>query len=325
MTASRLKLLIIGVVVIGLGLLAYYRLYDKPRRVIVDDIATLKTSIDSYEQMLADARGSKARLQRIASTTLGESQAVVEARFRSSLGEIARHVALTDVVANSGRPKAAMNPAASSSPRVPGEFGKMLGRGADFYVLEGSLTGVGTLDQVLTALATVQSQSWVHRIGAVTIKPVGADRERFELRLDAIATIIMPDLVDPDAPSPGWTTVTRDQTQRWAPIVSKNIFRVPRAAPPPPVTNTAPEPEPTPPATPPYDQWQLTGLPGGTSGRVAAMSNTRTNESLLLELGAYVLDAQLIELDRFSAIFQIGDGRYEVLMGQTLAERREIP
>lgn len=327
MTASRIKLLIIGILIVGAGALAYLRVYEGPRRVIADDIQTLRTSVKSYEQLLADTDDNGARLRSVASTTLGGSQAVVEARFRSSLGEIARHVGLADVVANSGRPRAAMNPAGASSPRVPGEFGRMLGRGVDFFVVEGSLTGVGTLDQTLTALATVQSQSWVHRIGAVTIRPMGAERDVFEIRLDGIATMLMPDLVDDSMPSPQWQPLEREESVRWAPIVEKNIFRIPQAAPPPapPPAPTPDPPAPTPPPAPPYHEWQLTGLPGGVSGKVAAMSNTRTGESRLLEPGAYVLEAQLIEIDRFRAIFQIGGIRYEVLMGQTLAERREIP
>lgn len=326
MMASRIKAVIIFAIVVAGATFGYFKVYEWPRRDIDDGIQAFRASIQAHEQRIDETRGTTERLRRVAATTLGDTHAEVEARFRSRLGEIARAGGLQEVVANSGRPLAAVNPGGSSSPRVPGEFGRMLGRGIDFYVVEGSLSGVGSLDQALTVLATVQAQAWVHRIGAVTIRPLGNEREQFELRLDGIATLLMPDLVDPEAPAPEWVALQRDDAQRWAPIVEKNIFRVPAVeAPPPPPAPKQDPPKPPPPAPPPYADWRLTGLPGGTSGMVAAMSNVRTGESRLLEVGATVLDAQLIEIGRFSAIFQIGGIRFEVLMGQTLAERREIP
>ena len=320
MIGRRVKLAVISVVLIGGAAWGFHKVYQKPRKTLVDDIAALRSSIDGLEQMIDEVRDTKSRLEAVAATTLGDRQAEVEARFRSSLGEIARHTGLTDIVANSGSPRPAMNPA--SAARLRGEFGTLLKKGVDFYMIDGSLSGVGTLDQVLAVLATVQAQPWAHRVGGVTIKPTGPeDAGQFEMRLDAITTMLMPEIVDPDSPGPGWRPLEPHESDRWAAIVQKNIFRVPRAEAPPVVAQPEVTPEP---AKPPYHEWRLTGLPGGTSGQVAGMTNSRTGESRLLEEGDQVLDAQLIYIDRFSTVFEIAGVRYEVLMGQTLADRREI-
>jgi len=326
MKHARAKLLVGAVLVAGAGAYGYYKVYESPRADIDRQIDALRASGGQFEDRLDEERGTTARLEAVASTTLGATEAKVEARFRSSLGEIARHVGLTEVVANSGRARPAPNPAGASSPRIRGDFGRLLAEGADFYVIEGSLSGIGSLAQVLTALSTVQAQPWAHRVTTVSIKPANRERTQFEIRMDGISTLLTPDLVDESFEGPGWTPIDPREASRWAPIVEKNMFRTPVAPPPAPEPVTPePEPDPPAPASPPYADWRLTGLPAGTTGRVAGFTRVSTGQSQLLEAGHSVLDAQLTEINRFSVVIEIEGVRYEVLIGQTLAERREIP
>jgi hypothetical protein len=325
MSSARIRSIVAFVVVACVVYFAYRNVYANPRAESIDKIGVIRGDIEQFRTRLGEHTDVERRLDRIASTTLGGDAAQVEHRLRRALGEIGRHAGLQDIVVDSGTPRAAPNPAGSSMPRIGGDFGKMLKQGADFYVVSASLRGVGTLDDALEALAIVQSQAWAHRVGSVTIKPEGLARELFEIRIDAISTLLMPDLVDADAPAPSWSPVNDSATARWAPIVSKNVFRTPVA---PPVESPAPTPEPiagTAPPAPPYADWKLTGLPSGQSGSVAGLSNTKTGENLLLEVGGTVLDAQLFEVDRFSAVFEIGESRFVVQIGQTLAQRQEIP
>jgi hypothetical protein len=323
MSAARVKLVVGLVVVAGVAFAAYLRLYAQPRAALLDESASLRNEVGLYEDALSSRRGASAALGEIAGTTLGATPAQIEGRLRTALGEIARDCGLEDVVPNSGSPRAAVNPAARSSPRLPRSFTELLERQADFYVVEGSLTGVGTLDEALRTLATVQAQAWAHRVGAVTVRPVGMQRDQFELRIDRIATLLMPDLADPDAPAPGWRPLSEADALRWASITDKNIYRLPEAPPEP--EPVAEAPPPPPPAGPAYGDWKLTGVTRGSSGIRVEMVNLRDSRQISLEVGEAVLDAQLAEVGRFSALFKIGDSLCEVGLGQTLAQRREIP
>lgn len=324
MKSSVIKIIAGVALVGGVGAYAYVRLFASPRTALVHEITSLQRGIVQYEDALRQQQGDKARLEAIGATTLGATQAQVESRFRSSLGEIARHCGLEQVVPNSGEARAVTNPAAQSSPPIRGEFGRMLKADPDFYVVQGSLTGVGTLDQVLETLATVQSQAWAHRVGSVTVRPIGAERAQFELRIDAISTIMMPDIVSAEASAPAWSALTERERKTWASVTAKNMFRLP-SPPEAEVTEVAAPPAPEPAPKPSYDQWKLTALPGGRTGSLAGLVNLSTGEQKFLEVGDSVLDAQLAEIDRFSAVFELAGQRCEVQIGQTLAERREIP
>jgi hypothetical protein len=173
----------------------------------------------------------------------------------------------------------------------------------------------------------IQSQPWLHRVDGVVIKPVGKERERFELRLD-VATLFIPDLVPKDMPEPAIQQADEEKLQYAGAFTSRRLFqREPKAAV---VAAALPPDAPPPPATapvvifPPYEDWALTGILAGKSGLMVIVVNMKSGESRTLTPGETLLDAKLIEGEGERAVFELGGKRFEVLNGGTLASRRPL-
>ncbi len=314
-----------GVVLVGL--LMYSRLYAAPRAKLLADLETSRSSINYYESKLTDALSVRDGLKAAAVNTLGDKRDTAEHRFRTTLNSIAEGCGLREIKVDNRDPSAVSNPAGqlTGQQRLPGAFGAALRKQADFSVIRGTVRGIGSLDQVLRATAAISAQTWVHRVESFSVKPIGVERERYELKL-AVATMFLPELAPKSAPEPARVELTAAASDAWRPIVDKNVFRVPppvvvtQAPPPPPPVNQAP----LAPAGPTYAEWKLTGVVESPKGCEALLVNVKTNERSTLVVGATVLDAVFESGKGERAVFRIAEDRFEVVMGSTLDQRQPV-
>jgi hypothetical protein len=304
--------------------MAYQRLYAKPRGELAAQLATARQSIDLYDSKLEGAPSVGDALKGVAAGTLGDKLDTAEHRFRTTLNSIAEGCGLRDIKVDNRDPDAVRNPAGQQQQMTP-RFWKKLREQVDFSVIRGTVGGTGTLDQVLRATAAISAQTWVHRVESFSIKPIGAEKERFQLKL-AVATMFLPDLAARSAPEPARVELTASAADAWRPIVDRNVFKVPvpvvvAVTPDPPAPAPVDQPTPAPPA---YAEWRLTGVVEGADGSEALLVNVRTNERSALPVGGAVLDAVFESGQGERAVFRIAAERFEVEMGSTLDQRQPV-
>ena len=69
-----------------------------------------------------------------------------------------------------------------------------------------------TATTATTTAASVTSTATSVAAHTVTIRPIGDEREAFDLRIDGIGTVMLPDVVDASAPAPSWSPLTERET-----------------------------------------------------------------------------------------------------------------
>ncbi|MFI4898228.1 MAG: hypothetical protein ACIARR_10420 [Phycisphaerales bacterium JB059] len=267
--------------------------------------------------------GARDRLRAIGTTMLAGERDLLEHRLRAGLSELATEAGLAEVVVTSTPPRGVENPAARV--RMTGGFAQLRQRlrsRPDFYVVRGRVQGVGTLEAALRALASLEAQAWVHRVEGVTMRPAGQGRERVEFKAD-YAVAMAPDLAprEATAETPERDPIGEETGAVIAAMGRRGLFRAPPPAPEPkPVVAKAPAPKPAPPA---YQDWRLAGVMGGSRNE-AVLVHARNGRSRVLGAGDSVLGAVFEGGEGERAVFRIGDARYEVFLGKSLADRREL-
>jgi len=310
-----------AVVLLGAAWMGYSRVYAGPMADARADLVRFRNASRAYERDLETAGAVKARLREIGATTLGTSDEQVAHNFRSLLHEMAAMAGLSDITVTQNRTANETNPAMQA--RLAG-IPRGESRTVDFWVMNGEIRGVGTLDQVARALSLSDRQSWVHRVPSFSVAPVNDERDRFEVRI-AVATLILPDL-GPGADAAATVTPLEPGAEAaWASIVSKNVFRLPDAAAPvaPPTTESVPD-VPAGPPPHPYFAWRLAGVMEGGRGVRVVMVNDAAGQSVAVGVGERVLDAALVRASGEAAVFTIDGVEFEVRLGRTLAERGQV-
>lgn len=309
---------VLGICAVGYA--AYERLYAVERRELSAGISAEEETIATRNEQLGERAELARRKNDLVETTLGGNLEAVDSAFRRMLNDIALESGLAEraVEVATRSPRGTRNPAAKL---VASGFRKLLESEADFFIVPGSLEGVGTLDQVLTTLATVAHQPWVHRVDSFSIKP-RRDSEMFDLRL-GIATGFLPD--EKPRQAPAIVPLPAGAEASWREIVEKDVFHEPAPETPeqPPTKPEVKEPPPEPPP-PPYGDWRQVGVWESSSGVWLVMTNSKTGQSKTLYPGESILDARFVEGAGERAVFELGGKRFELFNGRTLAERKEI-
>lgn len=312
-----------AVLALGAGsAIGYWALYAKPRDVLLAQLSAQQAANQRFEEELRDRKKVADGLKAVAATTLGEKEDEVVAKFRTKLGEIAeKDCGLTGLSVNTRSPVDLMDPGGLAAKLInPVGLRNALKKQRDFSVIEGDITGHGSLEQVLKAAVMIEAQPWVHRVSSFSMKPEGRERKSFELKM-GVATILMPpDLAPKGAGDIPIKMLDEGAAKQWASIVEKNVFREPApvevaAAPPPPTAPAAPPP-------PPYGDWKLTGVVESRLGIEAFLLNVKTQQRLTLPVGSAVADARFVSGAGEHAVFEISGQKYEVSNGQTLEQRR---
>lgn len=316
--------------VLGAGTLAgvaYFKMFENPRAELASKLAAEETQVSELKRKLEERAQVDRKLREFGSFTLGHKEDQVVDSFRNGLAKIAEDCGLRAVSINTNAPKPVSNPL-ERSPKAPTTLKRELRKQPDFSVIGGTIEGVGSLEQVLKTLATVQSQPWVHRIGGFSMAVEGKERDKLKLRME-VSTLLLPSDLAPKKEgdvTPVPASVASESV--WRSIAAKNPFRDPPAAPnsakPTAVAqNPAPQP-PAPPAPAPYADWKLTSVVSGRGGVEAWLINTKTNERQILKVGGRLIDAIFSEGAGERAVFEIGGQKFEVLNGQTFASRRPV-
>ena len=304
----------------ALGWKGYRSFYANERDALIEQARGFRKAAKDYEKGLENQKGVRDRLNAIAATTLGKQFPRVEHRLRTGLSRVGQDAGLADVVVSSSAAEAQKNPAATAKGMDPA-MARRLARSAEFAIVKAQVKGTGSLPQVLQALATYEAQPWIHRVQSMSIRPVGRERDRFELKLD-VSVLWVPDLAVDDPNDPPILSPGEAGVEAVAAIAGKNIFRVPPAPTPeravakkPPAERPAGEPPPA------WGDWKLTGVVSGRRGLEALLVNTRSGDRVAIAPGGVVLGATLVTGGGEEAVFELEGARWRVRTGATLADR----
>ncbi|GJM19067.1 MAG: hypothetical protein DHS20C14_12800 [Phycisphaeraceae bacterium] len=313
---TRGRVIMMTVVGLALGVGAWYiaeLAWLAPAREIRTKIAGYERVIASADSVLAGRATLRDRTERLGATMIAGKPDEFEHRLRAGLASVAQGSGLTQVASGNGRPSPTTSPAARRAGRT---LGSRLRAEPDFAVVHAWVAGTGTLEQVIGALASVQSQPWVHRVEGYSIRPEGENR--FKLRVD-LASVRM-DSVRRTIEDPTALVAPSDETRALAAsVVAAHPFGAPPPAPDAGETRVTEAPR-----GPRYDRWRVTGLIEGE--RVEALLfNAASGERRVLAPGERVLDATFAGGAGEQALFTINGQDHEVTVGQTLGERRPTP
>jgi len=329
LTKPWVRLVIAALVAVG-AWWGIQKAYLGPRRLIEADIQTARSAIANLKTQLGEERDVARRRSAAAAGLLGSELDVVSARFRDGLTRVGSTAGLDKVIVEHGQPMEVMSPVLDAK-GVSTDLKRALRRQPDFQVLRGSIRGTGTLEQAVAAIGMLQDQPWVHRIDAFSLRPIGKERNQFDLRVD-VATLYAPTLAPKaDQGAPQLTPASTEHESTWRAIASRNLFRAPTGRPgdgAPAVTIAAAPsgetsaPAPGPRAFAPYEDWRLAGVASGRGGLSALFVNLRTGDRLTVLRGGQVLDAVLIDGSGELAVVEIAGERFDVSVGSTLAARK---
>ncbi len=319
--------LVVLAVLAWVGKSAVHKFYTVPVATLDDEITRLQSTSDRITKELDNWIPAKIELRSFGATLLSREFDQTEHRLRTALQDIGKQVGLGNVRVSSSSPKPVRTPLAES--RLRGRMLRSLADARDFAVVRGSFTGVGTLEQVATSLAFLQSQPWLHRIERVSIEPRGRERQAFEIDV-GFAVAFAPDLCPKDAPDPTIVTPEEGVLEIARAFAARNVF-VPPPPPPTPPPDVDPTPDTTPPppplpAQPPYDRWKVTGLierriAGETTSVEAWVLNLDSGERRELVPGDEVLGVTLVWVVGECGVFEFEGNRVVIHQGQTLADR----
>ncbi|MDI1290815.1 MAG: hypothetical protein PSX37_12805, partial [bacterium] len=197
-----------GAATIVTGFIFYHRVFEVPKDALRASITTTKNSIFALQNSLDDEVEHRERLRDFGLTTLGGETDLVQHRLRTGLTRAAEQAGLSSVIVDAGDPQDVLNPAVSAK-GVAVLTKRTLRSKPDFELVRGSVQGSGTLEQATRAIAVLQSQPWLHRIDAFSLRPVGKARDRYELRVE-VATLFARDLAARDASEPELVAVNVD-------------------------------------------------------------------------------------------------------------------
>lgn len=316
--------LLVAVLAAGYG--AFLMVYASPRSKLEREIGQVAESIASLDKQLGERKAMEKTRGDLAAKLLAPRPDALEHRFRAGLARAGEQSGLDKVVVDAGTPKGVPSPLLAAKGIQTG-LKRELRKQPDFAVLGGSLKGQGSLQQVSMALALLQSQPWVHRVEAVSLRPIGKERDRFEAQFE-VSTAFVAGLGPAPEAEIRMASINADVEARAAQFALVNHFRKPPA--PAPGIAAAPQIQvagPTSQAAPaptfaPYEDWRLTGIAEGRNGPEAFFLNTRTGVRLTVEQGGRVLDAIFVEGTGERAVVEISGSRFEVNNGQTLASRK---
>lgn len=293
--------------------------YFGPRAELTGQIERHQTNLSNIRTAAKRHIDLKEEMQALADRTLGATREEVEAGLRARLNRIGEEVALASASVSTGQQRPRSSPMDRADLRD-----NPLRDELDFVELDGTISGEGTLAQALEVVDRIEAAPWLKRINSVVIDPKdGGERFGITVRL---TTVFLPT-------APPGTDALNHQTTAYdgggfaalRTVMDSNPFRVPPA----PVVAEAPT-QPDPPAEaprdPPYDyaQWRISMITDSSRGREVWLINTQSNESRTLAAGESLRDLCFIGAGADTAEFRLGDQRFTVEVGATLAEQTAI-
>ncbi|MBT8484577.1 MAG: hypothetical protein KJO43_03295 [Phycisphaerae bacterium] len=310
-----------GVLIGGLLLSLLVNRMLAPRDAVRADVAALGERVAGYRTALEDERRVRDAMDALTDRTLGGDVEVVDHHLRTRLNRLAERAGLAGAAVGTGGPAARRSPARTAFPR--GGIWRELRDAIDFVEIEGWLTAEGTLAQAVELVDAVAAEPWIKRVQQVKLDPKdNGDRVTLTLRL---TTVFVPGRGPAEIPSVA--AYDRGRLDRFARLLDRNPFAVP--APPPAPVETVAQEVPTPPPPPaapsfPWEDWQLTGVAEGPSGREAWLRNRATGAARRLAVGEQIDRAVLASASGEWAEFALGEQRFRVQVGRNLNDRERL-
>lgn len=329
---KRWRTPIIWLVVFGfaafLGWRAYNAWYLTPRDRILRELETKENQNAQFETRLAQGADLRRRYAAFSERMLGGQPDEADHRLRLLLREAAETAGLERISVSTNAPRGQANPFAGA--RHTGEAPRLIARRLDerpdFGVFRATVTGHGGHESLAHLISVLESQPWIDSIPQWSIRPIGDDRRRFEVRAD-ITALYEPRLAGEAERAVAQEDPTRAEARLR--IASVNRFRPP---PPPPepepetrVAEAQPE-QPQPPPPPRWERWRVAGIFEGTQLRVVVMLDGDRPATRSLSVGDSLFGARLVGGDvSGGAWFEIDGDRFVVPLNRTLANRRPAP
>ncbi len=264
------------------------------------------------------------QIQGFVDRTLGSDLDSTDSALRSRLNRIGEELRLVDLSVKTDRATVRASPAKSEFQARGSQ--KAMRDEPDFVELPATMSGEGTIDQVLRLVHRIHAEPWIKRLDGVRLEQAKAgERVRMTLRL---TTLFLPGKRSKSDPRPSDAdrVAIEQNFERFRSLVAANPFRVPVPEKPAAPTATAQAP---PPAVPvqlgfPYDQWLLTGLVDGPTGVEAWVRNPATGERRELQVGQVIGEIAFAGAIGDVAEFTLGQERFGVQVGAALNARGPI-
>jgi hypothetical protein len=289
---------------------------------------TLERANNGLAQVAEQSRqrpGLNRAIQSFVDRTLGGDLDASDSALRSRLNRIGEELRLLDLSVKTERAALRLSPAKSQFSAKGSQ--KSLRDEPDFMELPATITGEGTVDQVMRLVHRIQSEPWIKRLDAVRLdQSKGGERVRVTVKL---TTLFLPNRKPKADPrlSDEERVAVEQSFERYRAMANANPFRVPQPAKVEPVTTVAQVP-PTPPPPPqlgfPYDQWQLTGLVNGPGGMEAWVRNPTTGERRELQVGHVIGEIAFVGANGDIAEFSLGQQHFRIQLGTPLSSRSPL-
>jgi len=295
-------------------------MYFEPMSEVREKITSRQETLASYDRRLDSARETRIDTEAFVARTLGGDVETVDHRLRSRLNRVAEELSLARHSVSTGSTTAKASPARLIWPRK-GAWRELRDE-IDFVEVVASVSGEGTLEQIVGLIDRVDAEPWLKRINQVVIDPKN-NGETFGVTV-RLTTLFLPGRSPETMPRATYDT---GRMVMLAGLIETNPFRVPPpsvpvvAAPPPEV---APPPAPPPPPGFPWRDWQVTGVAEGPTGPETWLRNTRSGKSRKLMVGGAIGKAILKSAGGEWAEFRLGSESFRVQVGNRLDDRSPV-
>ncbi|MFO0895771.1 MAG: hypothetical protein U0574_12550 [Phycisphaerales bacterium] len=284
----------------------------------LQDGETHRLVLETVRKERTERPALDASLRKVADRTLGASAEATDSALRGRLNRIGEEIGLADLAVATEPDKDRVLTPARAEFRAAGAE-KRLRDEPDFVEVRGSISGEGSLEQVMRLVHRIQVEPWIKRVDSVRFDPVkGGERSRVTVRL---TTLFMEGISGAPVPPPSAEALAG--FSRYQALAQRNPFRLP--PPPKPAPPPAPPPGPAPPPPSfPWNQWKLTGRLDGPLGAEACLRNVATKATATLAPGARIGDAEFVRFEEDRAVFRQGEVLFGVELGATMADRQAV-
>jgi hypothetical protein len=324
-SAIKPILIVIALLVVAwLGYRQISRWYLVPRREALTQITAINAAIAGHTKARQKRPAITRDLDAFVDRSLGGKLETVDHRLRTRLSQLA--AGLQGVKSET---EPSVKPRKSPAANVfRGSANRTLRDEDDFVEVEGSVSGNGTLEDVVRLIAAIEAEPWIKRIDQVNLDPRdNGERLAVNVRL---TTLFLPGREPRVQALAG--AVPAPSIERYAALVSSNPFRVPpppKAEPPAAAAQAAPA---APPPTPlfPWNEWAVTGVAQGPAGPEAWLLHKPSGQTRVLGVGQALDAAVLTGVDiagsdgAEAAEFAFGEQRFRVAVGATMDQRAPV-
>ncbi len=295
--------------------------FDDRRAEVEQRLATYRSAIENGRRQRRERPEVDAAIDGFAVRTLGNTVESVDSAVRSRLNRVGEESGLANLVVST-------RPAVPRGTPAKGEFSRSASQRAlrdeiDFVEVPASMLGQGSLESLLRAVHRIEQEPWIKRIDSVSFA-VGNDPAKMQLEV-RLTTLFLPGATVPETLEAALESQT--PFDRYATLLAFDPFALPKPPEPPPPPSPRPR-RPNPPPPPPsfpYADWVLTGLIEGAAGPEAWLASRSRGERLAIAPQGRIDEAVLLAVGRDAAEFLLGEERFLVPIGGSLAERRPVP